>query len=40
MKWKVINNIVINLLRMVLICITIYLCLNYSFWWLLLILLL
>ena len=40
MKWKYINNIFINLLRMLIVIMTIYLCINYSYWWLLLLLLL
>jgi hypothetical protein len=40
MKWKVINNIAMNIINLIIICISIYLCINYSMWWILLLLLL
>lgn len=39
-KWKYVNNIIINMLRVVIICISAYLSVSYSYWWLLLLLLL
>jgi len=40
LKWYYINNIVINILRLVIICISIYLSVCYTYWWLLLLLVL